>query len=106
MLSGIKKTMTIPEKWAGKRLLLHFGAVDYRTSVWVNGQFVTFHEGGHVPFHAEITNVIIQGENEIVIRVEDASKDLDQPRGKQYWKEQSESIFLYKDNGDLANGLA
>ena len=39
----------------GERLLLHFGAVDYRASVWVNGRLVVTHEGGHTPFSADIT---------------------------------------------------
>ncbi|MDQ0257244.1 beta-galactosidase/beta-glucuronidase [Evansella vedderi] len=94
-----KKTFTVPEKWNNQRVLLHFGAVDYGAWVYVNGKFVTFHEGGHVPFHAEITNVLQEGENEIVVRVEDASKDLDQPRGKQYWEEKSEGIFYLRTTG-------
>ncbi|MFC0471788.1 glycoside hydrolase family 2 protein [Halalkalibacter kiskunsagensis] len=94
-----KKSFTIPNNWQDKRLLLHFGAVDYRASVWVNEQFVAFHEGGHVPFHVEITGNVQTGDNEVVVRVEDASKDLDQPRGKQYWKEQSEGIFYTRTTG-------
>ncbi|MFN7252644.1 MAG: glycoside hydrolase family 2 protein [Anaerobacillus sp.] len=94
-----KKTFTIDENWSNKRVVLHFGAVDYRTWVWVNGQFVTYHEGGHTPFKAEITTVLQQGDNEITVRVEDPSLDLDQPRGKQYWKEKSESIFYTRTTG-------
>jgi beta-galactosidase/beta-glucuronidase len=37
------------------RLLLHFGAVDYRATVWVNGKLVATHEGGHTPFSADVT---------------------------------------------------
>ncbi|KYG27708.1 glycoside hydrolase family 2 protein [Alkalihalobacillus trypoxylicola] len=94
-----KRTVDLPQQWEDKRMVLHFGAVDYRTWVWVNGQFVMYHEGGHVPFSAEITNIVQKGENHIVVRVEDLSKDLDQPRGKQYWKEQSESIFYTRTTG-------
>lgn len=94
-----KRKFDIPTEWEEKRLLLHFGAVDYRASVWVNGKFVTFHEGGHVPFHVEISNVAHVGENEVVVRVEDPTKDLDQPRGKQYWKEKSEGIFYTRTTG-------
>ncbi|MBB6283147.1 glycoside hydrolase family 2 protein [Geobacillus subterraneus] len=94
-----KRTFELPDEWKNKRLLLHFGAVDYRASVWVNGQFVCSHEGGHTPFHAEITHVVKEGENEIVVRAEDYSKELDQPRGKQYWKENSESIFYTRTTG-------
>lgn len=79
-----RKSFEVPGNWSDKRLLLQFGAVDYRAWVWVNGQFVTYHEGGHVPFNVEISHVIQSGENTIVVRVEDLSKDLDQPSGKQY----------------------
>jgi beta-galactosidase/beta-glucuronidase len=89
----------LPEGWDGKRILLHFGAVDYRAWVWVNGTFVTFHEGGHTPFQVDITHAVGSGANHIVVRVEDPSKDLDQPRGKQYWKEKSESIFYTRTTG-------
>ena len=41
------------------RLLLHFGAVDYRASVWVNGRLVAEHEGGHTPFSADVTAVLV-----------------------------------------------
>lgn len=88
-----------PDKWDGKRIILHFGAVDYRAWVWINGTYVTYHEGGHTPFQIEITNVFQKDRNKIVVRVEDPSGDLDQPRGKQYWKEKSESIFYTRTTG-------
>ncbi|ADU29314.1 glycoside hydrolase family 2 protein [Evansella cellulosilytica] len=94
-----KRSFTVPADWAGQRIHLHFGAVDYRTWVWVNGEFVTYHEGGHVPFQADITDVLLDEENEVVVRVEDPSKDLDQPRGKQYWEEKSEGIFYLRTTG-------
>ncbi|RNA67653.1 glycoside hydrolase family 2 protein [Alteribacter keqinensis] len=92
------RTFDVPDKWAGKGIILHFGAVDYQASVWVNGQLVASHEGGHVPFKADITDVI-QERNQLTVRVEDATKDLDQPRGKQYWKEKSEGIFYTRTTG-------
>jgi beta-galactosidase/beta-glucuronidase len=94
-----QREFTVPEKWDGKRIWLHFGAVDYRAWVWVNGTFVAHHEGGHTPFKTEITYALNKGTNRIVVRVEDPSKDLDQPRGKQYWKEKSESIFYTRTTG-------
>jgi beta-galactosidase/beta-glucuronidase len=94
-----QRTFELPKNWSNKRLILHFGAVDYRAWVYVNGQLATFHEGGHTAFHVEITNDVQSGENSIVVRVEDPSKELDQPRGKQYWKEQSESIFYTRTTG-------
>jgi beta-galactosidase/beta-glucuronidase len=81
-----------------ERLLLHFGAVDYRAIVWVNGAHVTCHEGGHTPFTADITHAL--GErNVVVVRAEDPSRDTTILRGKQYWKERSEGIFYTRTTG-------
>jgi beta-galactosidase/beta-glucuronidase len=81
------------------RLLLHFGAVDYHATVWVNGAQVASHEGGHTPFCADVTDVLRQEENVIVVRAEDPSRDTTIPRGKQYWKEESEGIFYTRTTG-------
>jgi beta-galactosidase/beta-glucuronidase len=83
----------------GERHLLHFGAVDYRAGVWVNGTQVASHEGGHTPFCADVTAVLGEGENVIVVRAEDPSRDATIPRGKQYWKEESEGIFYTRTTG-------
>src|SRR5438067_1901359 len=58
-----------------ERLLLHLGAVDYRATVWVNGEEVAAHEGGHTPFTADISRVARDGGNEIVVRAEDPLAD-------------------------------
>lgn len=81
------------------RLLLHFGAVDYRATVWVNGSPVASHEGGHTPFSADVTFALKEGENVLVVRAEDPSTDATIPRGKQYWKERSEGIFYTRTTG-------
>lgn len=93
-----ERSVELPDDWKEKRLILHFGAVDYRAQVWVNGELVMTHEGGHVPFKVDITHVV-QAENTIVVRAEDPSKELDQPRGKQYWEEQSAGIFYTRTTG-------
>ena len=82
-----------------ERLLLHFGAVDYRATVWVNGAHVASHEGGHTPFSADVTFALREGENVLVVRAEDPSRDATIPRGKQYWKEESEGIFYTRTTG-------
>ncbi len=90
------------ERPAGERVLLHFGAVDYRAAVWVNGVEVARHEGGHTPFSVDITHALLDGEageNVVVARVEDPSRDVTIPRGKQYWKEESEGIFYTRTTG-------
>lgn len=78
---------------------LHFGAVDYEAMVWVNGTLVVTHEGGHTPFYADIINNLVVGDNTIVVRALDESKDLSLPRGKQYWLKKSEGIFYTRTTG-------
>src|SRR5829696_2584746 len=84
-----------------ERLLLHFGAVDYRAAVWVNGTQVATHEGGHTPFSADVTHALAgeAGDNILVVRAEDPSRDVTILRGKQYWKERSEGIFYTRTTG-------
>lgn len=94
-----RRSFAIPADWANQTVLLHFGAVDYAATVWVNGRQVAFHEGGHTPFQADITKALRQGDNVVVVRVEDFSRDVTLPRGKQYWKEDSASIFYTRTTG-------
>lgn len=83
-----------------KRLLLHFEAVDYAAKVWVNGQLVVSHQGGHTPFYADVTEAI-NGDSllEIVVRAEDDPHDLHKPRGKQDWLPQPHSIWYPRTSG-------
>ncbi len=95
-----RRTFTVAAEDRGKRLLLHCGAVDYRAHVWVNGQLVATHEGGHTPFNADITAALqAAGEQVVVIRAEDAPADLAQPRGKQDWQEQPHRIWYRRTTG-------
>ena len=94
-----ERTFTIPESWRENQIHLHFGAVDYRTIVWVNGKFVTSHEGGHTSFSTDITAALVNGINRVVVRAEDVSTDLEQPRGKQYWEMESKGIFYTRTTG-------
>jgi beta-galactosidase/beta-glucuronidase len=87
------------EHTGAELLLLHFGAVDYRATVWVNGVHVISHEGGHTPFSADVTHALTGGENIVVVRAEDPSRDVTIPRGKQYWKVESEGIFYTRTTG-------
>ncbi len=94
-LSGVKQTLTPDQRlWyhrtfptpavKGKRLLLHFGAVDWRAEVWVNGKSAGKHEGGYDPFTFDITGDLKpQGANELVVAVWDPTDAGPQPRGKQ-----------------------
>jgi beta-galactosidase/beta-glucuronidase len=78
-----RRTFEVPAAWQGRRLLLHFGAVDYDTTVWVNGQRVGDHRGGYSPFRFDITDALVEGENELVVRAVDDTRDPLQPTGKQ-----------------------
>ncbi len=84
---------------AGEAVVLHFGAVDYRATVWVNDVEVVRHEGGHTPFSADITAALRERDNVLVVRAEDALADKTIPRGKQYWKAIPESIFYTPTTG-------
>ena len=94
-----RRTFQVPEAWRSRRLLLHFGAVDYEATVWVNGVPVGTHRGGHVSFSLDATDALEPGENTLVLRAWDPSTDLALPRGKQYWKPRSESIWYTRTTG-------
>ena len=78
-----RRKFTAPELPHGGRLLLHFGAVDWQTTVWVNGRQVGEHTGGYDPFTFDITECLKPGENELVVAVWDPTDTGWQPRGKQ-----------------------
>ena len=67
----------------GGRVLLHFGAVDQQADVYVNGKKVAYHMGGYTPFSADITNCLTDGENELLVRVQDDTDASWHSRGKQ-----------------------
>jgi len=80
-----RRTFTIPSDWKGEdHILLHFGAVDWEATIFVNGQQVGTHRGGYDPFSFDITTFIRRNEpNELVVQVFDPSQKGEQPRGKQ-----------------------
>ncbi|GAI12704.1 unnamed protein product, partial [marine sediment metagenome] len=79
-----RRTFGVPEEWAGKRILLHFGAVDWETTVWVNGKEATHHRGGYDSFSIDITDMLkASGPQEIIVSVWDPSDKGPQMRGKQ-----------------------
>ncbi len=82
----------------GRRLILHFGAVDYRCEVWVGGRSVGRHEGGHTPFAFDVTDAVAAGRT-IVVRVEDDPTDIAQPRGKQDWLDHPHVIWYHRTSG-------
>ena len=81
-----QRDFTIPSEWKGKRVLLHFGAVDWKTDVWVNGIKVGKHTGGFTPFSFDVTGALQHGKNRLIVRVWDPTDKGPQPRGKQVSK--------------------
>ncbi len=95
-----RRNFQAPDLHDGQRLLLHFGAVDDHASVWVNDHLVIQHEGGYTPFHADITDLLIEGsEQTIVVRAHDDPADLAKPRGKQDWLKEPHSIWYMRTTG-------
>src|SRR5262249_6292551 len=84
----------------GERLLLHFGAVDFHATVWVNGARVAEHTGGYTPFFADVTdNLTPSGPQQVVVRAFDDPLDLAQPRGKQDWQLEPHAIWYPRTTG-------
>lgn len=94
-----RRSFNVPAEWKGRRVLLHFGAVDYRASVWVNGKMAGEHEGGGTPFRFDITPLLAAGANTVTVRAWDPPTDRSIPRGKQYWEPKSRGIFYTRTSG-------
>lgn len=78
------RSVVLPSSFRRKKVLLHFGAVDWRADVWVNGVAVGSHEGGYDPFTFDITSALRRsGQQEVKVVVWDPTNDGPQPRGKQ-----------------------
>ena len=95
-LSGVKKRISkeqelwyhknfqIPKKWKRKEIILHFGAVDWESELWINDKKVGIHRGGYDPFSFNISPYLKKGKNQkIELRVWDPTDEGFQPRGKQ-----------------------
>ena len=94
-----RREVSIPAAWSKKRTLLHFGAVDYQSMIWVNGHLAGSHEGGNTPFVFDITPLLQPGSNVITVRAFDPPQDKLIPRGKQFWEPKSKSIFYTRTSG-------
>jgi len=83
-----------------KRVLLHFGAVDYYARVWVNEHLVATHEGGHTPFWADITLALnADSLQTVTVMAYDDPLELTKPRGKQDWQLEPHSIWYPRTSG-------
>ena len=95
-----RKTFQLPEQMKGKMVILHFGAVDYACNLWVNGKHIRGHKGGQTSFSADITGALTaKAENVIELKVFDDYEDMEMPRGKQYWEQESRGIFYSRTTG-------
>ena len=92
-----KKIVTINE--LSERTVLHFGAVDYKCTVYVNGTEVGKHTGGYVSFSFDITDALVDGDNEIAVFAEDDTRDRLLPSGKQSDKYESYGCFYTRTTG-------
>lgn len=78
------KNFQIPKKWKSKEIIIHFGAVDWESELWINDINVGLHKGGYDPFSFNITPYLRKGKNQkLELRVWDPTDDGFQPRGKQ-----------------------
>src|SRR6266581_3450511 len=82
-----RRTFAVPKSWVKERVLLHFGGVDWETTVWVNGKQLGTHRGGYDGFSFDVTTALMSSEEqEIVVAVFDPTDAGPQPRGKQVRK--------------------
>src|ERR1700678_2558884 len=95
-----RRTISTPHLNPGQRLILHFNAVDFATTVWINDSIVVHHEGGYTPFSADITDQITtDGNQTLTVLAADDPHDLAKPRGKQDWLERAHSIWYPRTTG-------
>ncbi|MFT3739942.1 MAG: glycoside hydrolase family 2 TIM barrel-domain containing protein [Breznakibacter sp.] len=78
-----KQSFTVPSGWKNKNILLHFGAVDWKTEVFLNDVKIGSHTGGYTPFCFDITPYLKPGAQKLVVKVWDGTDEGFQPRGKQ-----------------------
>lgn len=94
-----RRSFTVPDDWSRKRVLVHVGACDWRTRVWVNGVLLGEHKGGSVPFSFEATRHLSAAENTIVIHAFDDLRSGFQAGGKQSSREESHGCFYTRTTG-------
>jgi hypothetical protein len=95
-----RRVLKAPSAPRDHRIILHFGAVDYEATVWIDGRLAMRHEGGYTPFSADITDLLEPGKDAtITVRAGDDPADLAKPRGKQDWKPEPHSIWYYRTTG-------
>jgi len=95
-----QKFVQIPSEWKGKRILLHFGAVDYIATLYVDGKEIARHVGGSSPFDADVTQQLGDAQpHNVVLHAEDYLRDGHQPSGKQSTQFNSYGCFYTRTTG-------
>lgn len=94
-----RREITIPDEWKDKRILLHFGAVDYETTVYVNGKEVGIHKGGYSSFYFDITDALEKEGNYITVCAVDDIRNYLQPSGKQSMKFEPRGCYYTRTTG-------
>ena len=94
-----RRQVELPPTDESERWLLHFGALDYSATVWVNGIYAGEHEGGNTPFTLDVTDYAGNNRFEVTVRAEDDPLDLAKPRGKQDWHLDAHSIWYPRTTG-------
>ena len=94
-----RREFHVPEEWAGQRVLLHVGAVDHDACVWVNGQQAGTHRGGYTSFALDVTDLLVRGENVLVVHAQDDTRSPLVPSGKQCPEYHSLACFYTRTTG-------
>jgi beta-galactosidase/beta-glucuronidase len=95
-----RRQFEAPALRPGERLILHFCAIDYSATVWVNDRLATEHVGGYTPFFVDITELLTPANPQtIAVCANDDPADLSKPRGKQDWQLQPLSIWYPRTTG-------
>ena len=95
-----RRDFTVPAEWAGKRVLFHVDACDYKTTVYINGKKAGTHSGGYTPFAFDITDLLFESGNFVTIYAEDDVRSERQVAGKQ-----SNRLFSYACSYTRTTGI-
>ncbi len=90
-----EREITVPADWVGRRVFLHFGAVDWSARVWLSGRLIAEHENGYLPFAVDVTDQVRPGQSAtLTVRAYDIA-DSATPVGKQvlYWYTHTSGIW-------------
>ena len=94
-----KRTFTVSQNWENEQVLIHFGAVDYLSEVWINGVSAGIHKGGYTPFVFNITKLLKKGENLVIVNAYDDVVDPMQSTGKQCGRYYNEGCLYTRSTG-------